>query len=78
MAQIIQLRPKEEIGEAAHKEFYDNLAEKTDQLIYLSKDKEGLFSMGHTPLDLRDLMFMSYHLHKIIEHTILDNSGEPE
>lgn len=76
MAQIIKLQRKEDAEEDAHKDFFERLAEKTDQLVYLAKDKEGNYSMGHTPLDIKDLMFMSYHLHKIIEHTIADSYQE--
>lgn len=73
MAQIIKLPVREDVGEVEHREFFNRLAEKTDQLVYMSKDKEGNYLMGHTPLEVGDLMFMSYHLHKLIEHTIAEH-----
>lgn len=69
MAEIIKL-PVKEVEPDEHQRFFDNLAKKADELIYFAKDAEGNFSMGHTPMDIRDLMFMEYNLHKIIQATV--------
>ena len=76
-AQIIKIPRKEEAPDP-HKTFFENLAERTDQLIYMSKDKDGMYGMGHTPMDVKDLIFMCYHLQKLIEHTIIEGEVEDE
>jgi hypothetical protein len=77
LAQIIQLPVKQDEPDE-HEKFFDGLKAKTDQLIYFAKDLEGNYSMGHTPLDVRDLMFMEYTLHKIIQRTVEDHVGNDE
>lgn len=77
MAEIIIL-PVKDLQPDEHKQFFENLANKSDELIYLAKDKDGVFSMGHTPMDIRDLMFMEYSLHKIIQSTVAMYIGGDE
>jgi hypothetical protein len=67
---IVQLKTNEDVSEEDQDEFFSTLKEQTDQLIYVSRDIDGKFSFGHTPLDSRDLALMSWHLHRVIDMLI--------
>lgn len=70
--QIIQF---ENNKDKEHKEFFENLAEKTDQLVYIARDDEGNYSLGHTPLEVKDLIFMIYHLQEVIRTIVVSGEG---
>jgi hypothetical protein len=83
LTNIVQLRPNNVAEEKEQKEFFDNLREQTDSLIYVSKDKDGSFNFGHTPLDSRDLALMVWHLNKVLDslltsHAVMGSHDDDE
>lgn len=75
---IVQLKQPEEVTEEEQDEFYSLLKEQTDQLIYVSKDNDGKYHFGHTPLDSRDLALMAWHLNKVLDILIQSGRGDNE
>jgi hypothetical protein len=74
LTNVVKLRPNDEADEQEQKDFFDNLREQCSSLIYVSKDKDGTFNFGHTPLDARDLALMVWHLNKTLDHLLTSHA----
>lgn len=48
----------------------EHLREDTDQLIFIRLTKDGHLNLGHTPLDVKDLIYMWYHIQTYIHNLI--------
>lgn len=74
---VVKLQTNEEADEEDQVAFFDTLREQTDQLIYVSKDNEGKFHFGHTPLSSGDLALMQWHLNKVMD-LLIQSAGHDE
>ena len=71
MSNVIQLVPNNTPeSENSVEEFLKEIAVDTDQIIFLRISKEGNFTIGNTPLDVKDLIYMSHQLQRYINHVL--------
>jgi hypothetical protein len=74
---VIKLQTNDEADEGDQTAFFDTLREQTDQLIYVSKDNDGGYNFGHTPLSSGDLALMQWHLNKVMD-LLIQSAGNDE
>ena len=71
MNNVVQLVPKNTPEkEDSVEEFLTGIAANTDQIVFLRIDKEGNFTIGNTPLEVKDLVYMSHQLQRYIQHVL--------
>jgi hypothetical protein len=68
MSNVVQLIPRNKEDKVDNvKEFLNAIAPDTDQIIFLRVNKEGVLSIGHTPLAVKDLILMMHQLNRYIQ-----------
>ena len=69
MGNVIYLNPPQE-NKDEWEEMMELLKNQTDQLVFIRVDTEGKVSLGHTPLEVNDLIVMYHHLGRFIQNLI--------
>lgn len=74
MNNIIKLFPPQE-DKDKFDDLMDKLKENTDQIIFIQVTKEGNIALGRSPLEVKDLIVMYYHIQKYIQ-ALLESTEE--
>jgi hypothetical protein len=69
MTNVIQFRAPQE-DKIGFDQLLEGLKENTEQLIYVGKTKDGKMFLGHSPLEVNDLIVMYYHVQKYIDYLL--------
>jgi hypothetical protein len=70
---VVEFRRPQEMEGDQKAEFFSSLQEDCDAMVFLKRTDEGNYTLGHTPIDSHELVWMLHYLQLYIQRIIIND-----
>jgi len=73
LSNVVEFKRPQEMEEDQRAEFFAAMQEDCDSMVFLKRNEEGNYTLGHTPVDSHELVWMLHYLQLYINRVIMSD-----
>ena len=76
LTNVVEFKRPQEMEKDHKADFFNTLQEDCDAMVFLKRNEEGNYTLGHTPVDSYELVWMLHYLQLYINRAIMSNGDD--